>query len=163
MLQNSHTFYFISVSSVNSPSLSMKADSIVLLFFRLLRRFTWVLNCSDGGQHAPSEVQFLWGSSCLQCFPHTHQHTGIQTLKTFLLILMSAPSSPGLGISSARSVHVPAGPHGFASSEKHTLLVGFYVWQMIINLRLFRHFTTHLSLVRQKKKKLLTIMLLSNC
>lgn len=83
MLQNSHTFYFISVSSVNSPSLSMKADSIVLLFFRLLRRFTWVLNCSDGGQHAPSEVQFLWGSSCLQCFPHTHQHTGIQTLKTF--------------------------------------------------------------------------------
>lgn len=69
MLRNSHTFYFI---SVNIPTLSMKAGSVVLLFLRLLLRSTWALNCSDGGQHAPSEVQFLWGSSRLQCFPHTH-------------------------------------------------------------------------------------------
>lgn len=149
MLWNSHTFYFI---SVNIPTLSMKAGSVVLLFFRLLLRYKWALNCSDGGQHAPFEVQFLWGSSRLQCFPHTHQHTGIQTLKTFLLILLSTPSSPGHWSSSARSVHVPAGPHGFAPSEKHPLLVDFYGLQMIINLRLFRRFATHLSLVKQKKK-----------
>lgn len=101
MLQNSHTFYFISVSSVNILPLSMKGDSVVLLFFRLLLRSKWALNCSDAGQHAPSEVQFLWGSSHLQCFPHTHQHTGIQTMTTFLLILLSTPSSPGLWISTA--------------------------------------------------------------
>lgn len=47
---------------------------------------------------------------------------------------------------------MPAGPHGFAPSEKHLLLVDFDVLQMIINLRLFRRFATHQSLVKRKKK-----------
>lgn len=64
----------------------------------------------------------------------------------------SAVRSPGLGIGSARSVHVPAGPQEFAPSEKHPSLLDFYVLQMIIILKLFRHFATHLSLVKREKK-----------
>lgn len=154
MLWNSHTFCFISVSSITIPPLSMKADSIVLLFFRLLLRSKWALNCSDGGQQPLVRFSFYGAHPVSGPSPAL---TSTQASKPWRLpYWVCFPSILTRTLdqhsSSERRVHVPAGPHGFALSEKHPLLVDFYVLQMIINLRLFRCFATHLSLVKRKKK-----------